>query len=173
MPFVARLAAQSISEAERETDAIPNLISLSEASEIVSLYPSRTLVAVRGPNLRLIDEAIAREKGWGGNAIYALYVEERAGLFVGAEAQEPDEEGIASLRFASKAAQRHGFELIPVWTVSYNAAEAIARAAEILEVDTVMMGVSRRSAIYHLLRGHVVNGLTRRLPASCHLLLFN
>ena len=102
-----------------------------------------------------------------------MYVEERAGLFVGAEAQEPDEEGIASLRFASKAAQRQGFELIPVWTVSYNAAEAIARAAEVLEVDTVVMGVSRRSAVYHLLRGHVVNGLTRRLPASCHLLLYN
>ena len=162
-----------ISEAERETEDIPNLISLSEASDIVPLYPSRTLVAVRGPNLRLIDEAVAREKGWGGNVIYALYVEERAGLFVGGEAREPDEEGIASLRYAAKAAQRQGFELIPVWTVSYNAAEAIARAAEVLEVDTVVIGVSRRSAIYHLLRGHVVNGLTRRLPASCHLLLYN
>ena len=173
IPFVARLATRSISEAERETEDIPNLISLSEASDIVPLYPSRTLVAVRGPNLRLIDEAVAREKGWGGKVIYALYVEERTGLFVGAEAREPDEEGIASLRYASKAAQRQRFELIPVWTVSYNAAEAIARAAEVLEVDTVMIGVSRRSAIYHLLRGHVVNGLTRRLPASCHLLLYN
>lgn len=173
IPFIARLATRYISEAERETEDIPNLISLSEASEIVSLYPSRTLVAVRGPSIRLIDEAVAREKGWGGNAIYAIYVEERAGLFVGGEAQEPSEEGITTLRFAAKAAQRHGFELIPVWTVSFNAAEAIARAAEILEVDTVMMGVSRRSAVYHLLRGHVVNGLTRRLPASCHLLLFN
>lgn len=173
IPFVARLATRSISEAERETEDIPNLISLSEASEIVPLYPSRTLVAVRGPNLRLIDEAIAREKGWGGTAIYALYVEERAGLFVGGEAREPDEEGIASLRYAYKAAQRQGFELIPVWTVSYNAAEAIARAAEVLDVDTVVIGVSRRSAIYHLLRGHVVNGLTRRLPASCHLLLYD
>jgi len=173
IPFIARLATRYISEAERETEDIPNLISLSEASEIVSLYPSRTLVAVRGPSIRLIDEAVAREKGWGGNAIYAIYVEERAGLFVGGEAQEPSEEGITTLRFAVKAAQRHEFELIPVWTVSFNAAEAIARAAEILEVDTVMMGVSRRSAVYHLLRGHVVNGLTRRLPASCHLLLFN
>jgi hypothetical protein len=66
IPFVARLATRSISEAERETEDIPNLISLSEASEIVPLYPSRTLVAVRGPNLRLIDEAVARERGWGG-----------------------------------------------------------------------------------------------------------
>ncbi len=173
IPSIARMAQRKISEAEREMADIPNLISLSEASEIVALYPSRTLIAVRGRNLRLIDEAIARERGWGGNAVYAIYVEERAGLFVGGEEREPGEEGIESLRFAVKAAQRQGFELIPVWTVSYNAAEAIARAAEVLEVDTVVMGVSRRSAIYHLLRGHVVNGLTRRLPASCHLLLYN
>ena len=173
IPFIARLMQRRISEAEKETEDIPNLISLSEASQIVALYPSRTLIAVRGRNLRLIDEAIAREKGWGGSAVYALYVEERAGLFVGGEEKEPGEEGIETLRFAVKAAQRQGFELIPVWTVSYNAAEAIARAAEVLEVDTVVMGVSRRSAVYHLLRGHVVNGLTRRLPASCHLLLYN
>ena len=173
IPFIARLTQRRISEAERDLADIPNLISLSDASEIVALYPSRTLIAVRGRNLRLIDEAIAREKGWGGNAVYALYVEERAGLFVGGEEKEPGDEGIETLRFAVKAAQRQNFELIPVWTVSYNAAEAIARAAEVLEVDTVVMGVSRRSAVYHLLRGHVVNGLTRRLPASCHLLLYN
>lgn len=171
VPAIARLAQRRISEAERETEEVPELISLSQANDLVPLYPSHTLVAVRGRNLRLIDEAIAREKGWGGNAIYALYVEERPGLFVGTEAYEPDEEGIQTLRFAFKAAQRDGFMLIPVWTISYNAAEAIARAAEMLQVDTVMVGVSRRGAIYHLLRGHVVNGLTRRLPRTCHLLL--
>ena len=131
------------------------------------------MVVVSGRNLRLIDEAITREKGLGGNAIYGLHVDERPGLFVGREAREPNEEGIEALRFAVKATQRQGLELIPVWTVSYNAAEAIARAAQVLQVDTVMMGVSRRSAVYHLLRGHVVNGLTRRLPPSCHLLLHN
>jgi hypothetical protein len=152
---------------------MPNLISLSDASAIVPLYPTHTLVAVRGRNLRLIDEAIAREKGLRGTTIYALYVEERAGLFVGGAAQEPNEEGIVSLRYAMKAAERRGFHLIPVWTVSYNAAEAIARAADVLAVDTVVMGVGQRSAIYHLLRGHVVSGLTRRLPPSRHLLLYN
>jgi nucleotide-binding universal stress UspA family protein len=173
LPIIARLARRRISEAEQETEEVPELISLSEATDILPLYPSHTLVALRGRNLRLIDEAITRERGLGGNAIYALYVEERLGLFVGTEAREPDEEGIATLRFAAKAAQRQEFTLIPVWTVSYNASEAIARAAQRLQVDTVMMGVSRRNAIYHLLRGHVVNGLIRRLPSTCHLLLYN
>ena len=173
IPLIARMTSQRISEAERETEDIPNLISLSEAHEIIALYPSRTLVAVRGHNRPLIEEAINREKGLGGNTLYFLYVQERAGLFVGREAQEPTEEGIATLRFAAQITQQRACECIPVWTVSYNAAEAIARAAQVLQVDTVMMGVSRRSAIYHLLRGHVVNGLTRHLPPSCHLLLHN
>ena len=171
IPFIARAASQRISAAELETEEIPNLISLSEAHEIMTLYPSRTLVAMRGRNLRLIEEAITREKGLGGNAIYVLYVEERPGLFVGSEVQEPSSESRETLRFAAKTAQQRGFELIPIWTVSYNAAEAIARATRVLAVDTVMMGVSRRNAVYHLLRGHVVNGLTRRLPQNCHLLL--
>ena len=173
IPFIARVTSRHISEAERETEAIPNLISLSEANDIVALYPSRTLVAMRGRNAHLIEEAITREKGLGGNALYVLYVEERPGLFVGGEEYEPTEEGIETLRFAAQAAKRSGFEAIPIWTVSYNAAEAIARAAQVLPVDTVMMGVSRRNAVYHLLRGHVVNGLTRRLPPSCHLVLHN
>ena len=173
LPFIALITQRRISEAEQETEEVPELISLSEAGHILPLYPSHTLVALRGRNLRLIDEAIIREKGLEGNAIYALYVEERPGLFVGTEARAPDEEGIATLRFAAKAAQRQEFTLIPVWTVSYSAAEAIARAAQMLHVDTVVMGVSRRNAIYHLLRGHVVNGLVRRLPSTCHLLLYN
>jgi hypothetical protein len=70
-------------------------------------------------------------------------------------------------------AKRQGIELVPIWTVSHSAAEAIARAAEALDVNGVMVGVSRRSAIYHLLRGHVVKGLATKLPPRCHLILCN
>ena len=51
------------------------------------------------------------------------------------------------------------------------AAEAIANAAKVLEVDTVIIGASRRSAFYHMLRGHVVKGLTKKLPRNCHLMI--
>ncbi|MGH7822833.1 MAG: universal stress protein, partial [Candidatus Binatia bacterium] len=55
----------------------------------------------------------------------------------------------------------------------YNAAEAIARAAEALDVSGVIVGVSRRNALYRLLRGQVVRGLARRLPKDCRLILCN
>jgi len=173
LPIVRRRAAERISEAHGVSDEAVELISLSEASELRSLYPSRTLVALRGLNADLVNEAIMRERGSGGNTVYALYVEERPGLFVGSAAKEPDPEGRATLLFAARVAQGQGATLLPVWTISYSAAEGIARAVRELDVDTVMMGVSRRNAVYHLLRGHVINGLIRQLPPSCHLLLHN
>jgi amino acid transporter/nucleotide-binding universal stress UspA family protein len=173
LPFVSRRASARISEAHGITDEVVELISLSEAGELRSLYPSRTLVALRGLNADLVNEAIIRERGRGGNTIYAIYVEERPGLFVGSAAKEPDPEGRETLLFAARVAQGQGATLLPVWTISYSAAEGIARAVHELGVDTVMMGVSRRNAVYHLLRGHVINGLIRQLPPSCHLMLHN
>ena len=39
-------------------------------------------------------------------------------------------------------------------------------AARSLGCNAVMLGVSQRSAIYHMLRGNVLRGLTRWLPES-------
>lgn len=173
LPFVHRRTAERIDEAHDVTEAVPELISLSDAQDLRGLYPSRTLVALRGANPSLVSEAILRERGRGGTTVYAIYVEERPGLFVGGAATEPDAEGRETLVAASRVAQAEGAMLVPIWTISYSAAEGIARAARELGVDTVMIGVSRRGAIYHLLRGHVVNGLVRQLPERCHLLLHN
>ena len=51
--------------------------------------------------------------------------------------------------------------------------EAIAHAAKELDVDAVIIGATRRSAFYHMLRGHVVKGLMKRLPRDCHLMICN
>jgi amino acid transporter/nucleotide-binding universal stress UspA family protein len=173
VPAVARRTRERIHRAEDETEEVPELVSLGEACELRQLYPSKTLVALRGPNVQLLREAINRERGHGGNTVYCLYVEERPGLFVGSAASQPDAEGIETLSGAVDIGEEAGVTVVPVWTISYSAAEGIARAARDLRVDTVMMGVSRRNAIYHLLRGHVVNGLVRELPQSCHILLHN
>jgi nucleotide-binding universal stress UspA family protein len=66
-----------------------------------------------------------------------------------------------------------GLEAIPIWSVSYNAPEAIANAAKALDVDAVLIGASQRSAFYHMLRGHVVKGLMKKLPHDCHLMIVN
>lgn len=173
IPPVGRMAARAVEAADRMAEDVSHMVSLAQAQELRRLYPSSTLVAIRGRNLGLLREAAARAKGLGEGAVYCIFVEERPGLFTGERPSMPNEESIETLRRAVEDAARLGLEAIPIWTVSHSAAEAIARAAEALKVNVVMMGVSRRSALYHLLRGHVVNGLARRLPKNCHLVLCN
>ncbi len=172
--FIGRLGARAAAQAERQAgEGAVDIVSLAQAKELKPLFPSHTLVAVRGKASTLIREAASRVKGRDELALYCVYVEEVPGLFLTNEPPEPNLDGVASLHAAFEEAHRLGVELIPIWMISYNAAEAIARAADTLEVDGVMVGVSRRNALYRLLRGQVVKGLARRLPKNCHLILCN
>jgi hypothetical protein len=174
LPFVQQLIPRRIFESEEkiETAETLEILSLNQAQSISTLYPSSTMVALRSANPGLIAEAIAREKGRGGRNLYALYVEERTGLFVRTTQWKPKTEGVEALSSAARAAESEGMTLIPVWTVSYNAVEGILRAAEALGVTAIMLGATQRNAIYHLLRGHVLAGLTRRLPPGIRLLIY-
>jgi len=174
MPWVARNAPLRIQQSEEvlEHEDKAEILSLAQADSISRLYPSHTLIALRTYSPGLIAEAIAREKGLAGRTIYALYVEEYAGLFVGGGLRKPTAEGVEALRAAARAAEAEGLTLIPIWTVSWNAVEGILRAAEALEVSAIMIGATQRSAIYHLLRGHVLAGLTKRLPPGIRLLIY-
>ena len=46
-----------------------------------AMYASTTLVSMRSPNLRLFQEAAARARGKGEQAVYLLFVDEVPGLF--------------------------------------------------------------------------------------------
>jgi nucleotide-binding universal stress UspA family protein len=146
---------------------------LSEAVEVKALYPSSTLLAVRDESPNLIQEGITRVKGKGESALYCIYVEEWPGLFAGDTPHIPNELGIRTLKTTLQAVREKQIEIIPIWAVSHNAADAIANAAKALDVDSVIIGASRRSAFYHVLRGHVVKGLMKRLPRDCHLMICN
>jgi nucleotide-binding universal stress UspA family protein len=174
IPAIQRLQARAFSAAEDIVeDELKGLVTLSEAVALKPLYPSSTLLAVRGENPRLIQEGITRAKGKGESALYCIYVEEWPGLFHGATPHRPNEEGLRTLLFAVQGVKEKNIEVIPIWAISYNAPDAIAKAARLLEVDAVFVGVTRRSAFYHMLRGHVVKGLMNRLPHNCHLMVCN
>ena len=172
--FFAKRARRSIAESESELESgNREVLSLAQAETISKLYPSHTLVGMRAANDTLLQEAILREKGLGGSTIFVLYIEERTGLFVRAsDLESPENTGaLKPLIDAATKAERQGMTLIPIWTVSYNAVEGMVRAAEALGVDAIMVGATQRSAVYHLIRGHVVNGLAKRLPAHIRLIL--
>ncbi|HEX9880202.1 MAG TPA: universal stress protein [Candidatus Binatia bacterium] len=174
IPVIQGLQARAYEASEQVVEEeLKGLVTLSDAVNLKTLYPGSTLIALRGKNPRLLQEGMARAKGLGESALYCIYVEEWPGLFNGATPHAPNEEGIQTLRFALQEARDKDIELIPIWTISYNGAEAIAKAAVQLGVDAVLIGATRRSAFYHMLRGHVVKGLMKRLPHTCHLMICN
>ncbi len=106
-------------------------MTLAEAVEVKPLYPSSTLLAIRDENPRLIQEALTRAKGKRESALYCIYVEEWPGLFAGATPHAPNEQGVETLKAALQAVRGNQIEMIPIWAVSHNAAEAIANAAKV------------------------------------------
>jgi nucleotide-binding universal stress UspA family protein len=174
IPVIQRLQARAYRASEDFVeDELKSLMTLAEAVEVKPLYSSSTLLALRDEAPRLIQEGITRVKGLGESALYCIYVEEWPGLFAGATPHVPNEQGLRTLRAALQAVREKNIEIIPIWAVSHNAAEAIANAAKVLDVDSVIIGASRRSAFYHMLRGHVVKGLMKKLPRTCHLMISN
>ncbi|HET9882430.1 MAG TPA: universal stress protein [Candidatus Binatia bacterium] len=174
IPFIQRLQARAYRASEDLVeDELKGLMTLTEAVEVKPLYSSSTLVALRDENPRLIKEAIGRARGGGESALYCIYVEEWPGLFAGDTPHIPNEQGMQTLKAALQAGRKNQIEIVPIWAVSHNAAEAIANAARALDVDAVVIGASRRSAFYHMLRGHVVKGLMKKLPYDCRLMIVN
>jgi nucleotide-binding universal stress UspA family protein len=97
--------------------------------------------------------------------VLLIAVTEWPGLFSG-EQLRPDESLVDAIEKAAQQIREAGLTPIPVWRLSYDAARSIAEAAMRLGVDCVMVGVSQRSRFYHMLRGSVLKGLQKLLPAD-------
>ncbi len=165
IPAIGRRAALLRARTELAVEEEQEIISISSAVAMRTLYPSTTLVAVLNYNQKLMDEAIRRVKGQREHALYLISVTEWPGLFSGAETR-PAPDVVLAMNEMGHHAQGQGVFVVPIWAISDNAARTIADAARSLGCDAVMLGVSQRSAIYHMLRGNVLRGLTRFLPES-------
>ena len=166
LPWVATEAERQIERAEDIVERRSReVVSIETAVEAVAIEPSRTLIALRDVNPRLIDEAVIRARGNGDTSIIVLGITEWPGLFSG-EQLEPERELLVALEDAADRIRAAGLTPIPVWRLSHNAAESIADAARRLRVNSVMVGVSQRSNLVHMLRGSVLKGLHRLLPGD-------
>ncbi len=163
VPAIARRAAALRARVADEVEEKESILTLEDAVALKTLLPSSTLVGLHGSNPRLIDEALRRVKGNHEQVLYAVAVTEWPGLLSG-EQIRPDPDVIQAINEAYEQAKAQGVTLVPTWRISQSAAKAIAETARALEVNAVMLGVSQRSAIYHMLRGNVLKGLTKFLP---------
>jgi len=161
--------------AEAEAAELPTaiqVVTLAEAVDLRPSYNSRTLVAVRGVNQRLLAEAAMRARGNGDNAVYVLFVDEVPGLFYPPKTG-PSEEAREVLNEACTVLEGEKVTPIPVWRMAHDAGESIAQAADRLETTAVFVGTTQRTAIWHLLRGNVLKGLVRKLPERTRLTIVN
>lgn len=166
LPWVAIEAERQRTRAEDIWERRSHeIVSLETAIEASLIEPSRTLVALRDTNPRLIQEAILRAKGNGDTAVIVLAVTEWPGLFSG-EQLEPEHELLQAIDDAAQRIRAAGLTPIPVWRLSHDAARSIVDAARKLRVNAVMVGVSQRSKLVHMLRGSVLKGLHRLLPGD-------
>ncbi len=166
VPWIATEAGRQIERAEDIVERRSReVVSIETAVEAAAIEPSRTLIALRDANPKLIDEAIFRARGHGDTAIFVLGVTEWPGLFSGDQLQ-PERELLLALEDAADQIRDAGLTPIPIWRLSNNAAESIADSARRLRVVSVMVGVSQRSKLVHMLRGSVLKGLHKLLPGD-------
>jgi amino acid transporter len=160
-------------EAERlaaEQPAAAEILTLAEALELTPAYRPKTLVCVRTPSDRLLDEAAAHLAGRKEVDVAVLFVDEMPGLFVPRNT-EPSREARTVLDEAVSWLNEHGAAAIPIWRIANDAGEAIADAASRLGVDAILIGTSQRGMLWHMLRGNVLSRLAARVPARTRIII--
>jgi amino acid transporter len=171
----ARAGIVTAEAAERAATQLPSaveIVTVEEALDMRAVYRSTSLVAMRSPNLRLFQEAVARVRGCGEQAVYLIFVDEIPGLFFppktgpSREAQQVLAEGVAYFHQADIVA-------VPIWRMAHDAGASVAGAARRLGVSAVLVGTSQRSAIWHLLRGNVLRSLISELPKDTRVWICN
>lgn len=161
-------------EKERAAGQAPQaakVLTLSEAIDLRPLESSTIMVALRGLNERLLEDAAIFAKGKGERAVYIIVVDEVPGLYVPLEVAPSGEATELLSRAYEIMQERFSLLALPVWRIGNDTASSLAEAARELGVKAIFVGTSKRSAIWHLLRGNVLKGLLRKLPADTRLLI--
>jgi amino acid transporter len=170
--LVLRFAAKRIAPVPMpELASTVNVLTVAEAKELSSLYKSTAMVALRSVNPVLLEEAALHVKAKGENSVYLSYVEETPPSPELPTEIEPSRESVEVLAKAQEEMEKHGITAVPIWQIGENPGRLIARAAQDLDVKTVAIGATKRSALINLLRGDVLRTLAHNLQKECHLLI--
>jgi nucleotide-binding universal stress UspA family protein len=164
--------AEAAERAATHLETAVEVLTLEEALDSKVMYPSTTLVAIRAPNLRLFQEALARARGAGDAAVYIIYVDEIPGLFFPPKSG-PSGEARQVLAAAVDYFKQAGVTAVPIWRMGHDAGASVAGAARKLGATAVMVGTSQRNAIWHLLRGNVLRSLVKELPQDTRVWICN
>jgi amino acid transporter len=146
------------------------VLTVAQAAALEREAAPGILVASRGATREIFTEAAERARSRGQRRLILLYVDEIPGLFY-PQLAEPTPEGLTVLAVGVGRIRELGLEPVPVWAVSHSAAASVADTAEELGCDTVIIGATQRTVLWHALRGRFIQQLLARLPGSIRLIV--
>ncbi len=175
VPFLRRRRGGTVTtqEAERiaaESPAAVEILTLQEALDLKPTYSPKTLVCLRGPNQRLLEEAATHVGGGGEHDLAVLFVEEVPGLFVPRDTQ-PSREAREVLAEAVAWLNARGMTAVPIWRLGQEAGDAIVQVALELGVSAILVGTSQRGTLWRFLRGNVLARLAMRTPREVRIVI--
>jgi hypothetical protein len=130
------------------------------------------MVALRGITGSILREARVQVEASGRKQVYLIYVDEIPGLFY-PSAATPTPESLTVLKAAKDTLAVEGITAHLLWDCSHGAAGSVAEAARGLGVSTIVVGASRRNALWALLRGRFVRDLLAMLPPEIRLIVID
>jgi amino acid transporter/nucleotide-binding universal stress UspA family protein len=167
-----RRRAPAAGEAERDA-ARPGpaqILTLPEALELRPAYTPKTVLCLRGPNERLLEEGLVHLRGQKEWEAALVFVDEVPASFLPRES-EPGPDAREVLAEATVWLGERGVTALPIWRQAHDAGEAIADAARQLGAETVLVGASQRGALWRVLRGSVLARLVARAPARTRIVV--
>ena len=167
---IAKVVTAPPLSAQMDED-VANVLTVQEAVELESLYRGSTLLALKYLNVNLLEEVALRAKALQENTVYLAYVEEAPATEVLIEEVEPSRESLSILLQSQRELEKRGITAVPIWQMGPDPGRLIAAAAKALEVKTVLIGATKKSALVNMLRGEVFRTLARRLPADIRLVV--
>jgi len=127
------------------------------------------LVSVRGvtPALKFaVEEARLRRA-----RLYVLYIKEVAVQVQIHPRWQDDADASKVFKEISQIAK--GVPLVPLFAFGFNPAELILDTSATLGVDILILGGSARNSLLKILRGNVVEEVTRNLPENIQLIIYS
>jgi len=155
-------------EAASVPEAIP--VSVGTRDESASVTGESILCAIRGTG-RTLDFAL-REARQTGHRLYLLFVREQPFMTEQDAKRKWQEDPEASNIFQEAKAKAAAQLPLLCYAVSPSAAETIVDVAATLGVSRVILGAPQRNALFNLIRGSVIRGVSTALPEEIDLLVY-
>ena len=148
-----------------------NVLSLDEAKDLMPLYKGSTLVPMKAFSTEMVEKAASHVGQRKEQVVYTLYVEEKPPGWAFPVEVEPSIKAVHVLKQAVEEFEKKGITAVPLWNFGDDPAAIIVKTAAELNLDTVMIGATKRGTIERILRGEVLASITHQLPQDKELIV--